>query len=50
MGCALAAGESKSVTVTMSAAVGANGHQQASLFVSEGGAPSAHAVLFTLIK
>ncbi|HEY6133060.1 MAG TPA: S8 family serine peptidase [Rubrivivax sp.] len=47
---ALAAGESKSVTVTMSAAVGANGHQQASLFVSEGGAPSAHAVLFTLIK
>lgn len=47
---ALAAGESKSVTVTMSANVGASGHQQASLFVSEGGAPSAHAVQFTLIK
>jgi subtilisin family serine protease len=47
---ALAADESKSVTVTMSATVGASGHQQASLFISEGGAPSAHAVLFTLIK
>ena len=46
----LAAGESKSVRVTMSATVGASGHQQASLFISEGGAPSAHAILFTLIK
>ncbi|MBX3641713.1 MAG: S8 family serine peptidase [Rubrivivax sp.] len=47
---ALAAGESKSVTVTMNAAVGASGHQQALLLVSEGGVPSAHAVLFTLMK
>lgn len=47
---ALAAGESTSVTVTMTANDGASGHQQASLFISEGGASSAHAVLFTLIK
>lgn len=48
---ALAAGESKTVTVTMSATKGAPaGPKQAQLDVSEGGTVRAHAVLFTLVK
>ena len=47
---ALAAGESTTITVTMQATVGASGHQQAFLDITEGGAPVAHATLFTLMK
>ena len=47
---ALAAGASATVTVTMQAAVGASGHKQAYLEVTEGGAQVAHAALFTLMK
>jgi hypothetical protein len=46
----LAAGASATVQVTMSAARGAAGPQQAYLEVKEGGAPRAHAALFTLVK
>lgn len=47
---ALAAGASATVTVTMRAAVGASGHKQAYLEVTEGGVQVAHAALFTLMK
>ena len=47
---ALAAGASATVTVTMQAAVGVDGHQQAYLEITEGGASVAHAALFTLMK
>ena len=47
---ALAAGASATIKVTMQAAVGAVGHQQAYLEITEGGAPLAHAALFTLMK
>ncbi|WP_298833813.1 S8 family serine peptidase [uncultured Piscinibacter sp.] len=47
---ALDAGASTTVSVTMQAAVGAGGHQQAQLELSEGGSPVGHAVLFTLMK
>ena len=46
----LAAGASTVVKVTMQAVVGASGHQQAFLEVTEAGTPIAHAVLFTLLK
>jgi len=46
----LAAGASTVVKVTMRAAVGATGHQQAFLEITEAGSPIAHAVLFTLLK
>ncbi len=47
---ALAAGASATVKVVMRATVGASGHKQAYLVVTEGGAPVAHAALFTLMK
>ncbi len=47
---ALAAGASTAVKVVMQATVGATGHKQASLEITEGGAPVAHAALFTLMK
>ena len=47
----LAAGASQTVNVRMSAGAGASkGGKQGSLEIGEGGAPVAHAVLFTLIK
>lgn len=46
----LAPGASATVTVTMQAAVGATGPQQAQLDVTESGGSVAHAVLFTLMK
>ncbi|MFT3953952.1 MAG: S8 family serine peptidase [Piscinibacter sp.] len=47
---ALDAGASATVSVTMQAAVGATGHQQGRLVLSEGGSQVGHAVLFTLMK
>lgn len=46
----LAPGASATVTVTMQAAVGATGAQQAQLDITEAGSSVAHAVLFTLMK
>ena len=47
----LAAGASTAVSVTSSAAQGASaGGKQAVLWVSSGGVPVAHAVLYTLVK
>jgi subtilisin family serine protease len=46
----LAPGASATVTVTMQAAVGATGAQQAQLDIIDSGASVAHAVLFTLLK
>lgn len=46
----LAVGASAQVKVTMKAAVGAAGQQQAYLEITEGGALRAHAALFTIMK
>lgn len=47
---ALDAGASATVQVTMQASVGATGHQQGRLELSEAGSTVGHAVLFTLMK
>ena len=49
-GVALGAGESATVVVTMTAARGASGDQQAVLDVTLGGQSVAHAALYTLMK
>jgi minor extracellular serine protease Vpr len=49
-GVALGAGESATVTVTMTAVRGASGDQQAVLDVTLGGQSVAHAALYTLMK